>query len=110
MSADSTLPHALSDVFVLPPKQTLRLTGYFRTWTSDVDGVVTMKVVTPQQQTLFELHNDLHAKDNPWVPFSRTFKTGDVPMECQIVLSNERIATVSWWYRVDFDSLSLVSP
>lgn len=49
-------------------------------------------------------------KDNPWVPFSRTFKTGDVPMECQIVLSNERITTVAWWYRVDFDSLSLVSP
>lgn len=98
-----------SDVFVLPPRQTLRLTGYFRTWTGGIDGVVMMKVVTPQQQTLFELHNDSHVKDNPWVPFSRTFKTGDVPMECQIVISNKTHDGV-WWRRVDFDSLSLVMP
>lgn len=97
-----------SDVFVLPPNQTLRLTGYIRTWTSGVDGVVTMKVVTPQQQTLFELSNGVIQPDG-WAPFSRTFKTGDVPMECQIVLSNEIQGNV-WWRHADFDSLSLVMP
>lgn len=65
-----------------------------------------MKVVTPQQQTLFEFSA---ASLNAWSQFSRTFKTADVPMECQIVLSNE-ITTDVWWRRVDFDSLSLVSP
>ena len=108
MSAETDLPHALPDVFVLPPNQTLRLTGYIRTWTSGVDGVVTMKVVTPQQQTLFELSNGVIQTDG-WATFSRTFKTGDVPMECQIVLSNELINNV-WWRRADFDSLSLVMP
>lgn len=66
-----------------------------------------MKVVTPQQQTLFELNNGFHT--DGWAPFSRTFKTGDVPMECQIVLSNE-IHDGVWWRRADFDSLSLVMP
>lgn len=97
-----------SDVFVLPPNQTLRLTGYIRTWTGGIDGVVTMKVVTPQQQTLFELSSGT-VKTDGWAPFSRTFKTGDVPMECQIVLSNVLVDNV-WWRRADFDSLSLVMP
>lgn len=97
-----------SDVFVLPPKQTLRLTGYVRTRTNGINGVVTMKVVTPQQQTLFELSSGVTQTDD-WAPFSRTFKTGDVPMECQIVLSNNIINDV-WWRRADFDSLSLVMP
>lgn len=44
-----------------------------------------------------------------WAPFSRTFKTGNVPMECQIVLSN-KVANDVWWRRADFDSLSLVMP
>lgn len=92
-----------SDRFALPPNQTLRLTGYIRTWKNGVDGVVTMKVVTPQQQTLFELSDGGIAADG-WVPFSRTFKTDDVPMECLIVLSNKNPGSVS------FDSLSLVSP
>ena len=97
-----------SDVFILPPNQTLRLTGYIRTRASGIDGVVAMKVVTPQQQILFELSNGGIQTDN-WAPFSRTFKTGDVPMECQIVLSN-KIQDGVWWRRADFDSLSLVMP
>jgi hypothetical protein len=68
-----------------------------------------MKVVTPQQQTLFELRGRSVINTTDWAPFSRTFKTGDVPMECQIVLSN-KITTNAWWRRADFDSLSLVSP
>lgn len=96
----------VSDVFGLPPNQTLRLTGYMRNFTPSIHGDVTMKVVTPQQQTLFEFSV---AGLNEWSQFSRTFKTGDVPMECQIVLSNE-ITTNAWWRRADFDSLSLVSP
>lgn len=67
-----------------------------------------MKVVTPQQQTLFVLSNGVIQTDG-WAPFSRTFKTGDVPTECQIVLSNKVVDNV-WWRRADFDSLSLVMP
>ena len=96
-----------SDVFVIPPNQTLRLTGYVQTWKKEVEGVVTMKVVTPQQQTLFEFS---HYNVNGWSQFSRTFKTADVPTECQIVLSNEVVGNNTWEYCAMFDSLSLVSP
>lgn len=95
------------DVFVLPPNQTLRLTGYIRTSTSGVEGTVTMKVVTPQQQTLFELSED---SLNGWSQFSRTFETDDVQRECRIVLSNETANGNTWQYSAYFQSLSLVSP
>lgn len=96
-----------SDVFVLPPNQTLRLTGYIRTSTNGVKGTVTMKVVTPQQQTLFELSED---SLNGWSQFSRTFNTDDVSRECQIVLSNKTANGDTWQYSAYFQSLSLVSP
>lgn len=67
-----------------------------------------MKVVTPQQQILFELSSG-GTQTGGWSSFSRTFKTGDVPTECQIVLSNKLHDGV-WWRRADFDSLSLVMP
>lgn len=95
-----------SDVFVLPPNQTLKLTGYIRTATNGVEGIVTMKVVTPQQQTLFELSE---SSLDGWSQFSRTFKTDDVQRECQIVLSNETGGS-TWQYSAYFQSLSLVSP
>lgn len=97
-----------SDVFVLPPNQTLRLTGYIKTFTKGIDGIVTMKVVTPQQQVLFELseHSD---RMSDWSQFSRTFKTADVPMECRIVLTNMHTGA-GVGSRVGFESLSLVSP
>lgn len=102
-----------SDVFVIPPNQTLRLTGYIRNWKNVVDGVVTMKIVAPQQQTLFEFSvsylSDASDPDD-WHQFSRTFKTADVPMECQIVLSNGVTGDSSWWYGAYFESFSLVSP
>lgn len=78
------------------------------TWSNGIEGVVAMKVVTPQQQTLFELSNG-GVVTNDWAPFSRTFKTGDVPMGCRIVLSNEA-PRGGWEWRAAFDSLSLVSP
>lgn len=96
-----------SDVFVLPPNQTLRLTGYIRTSVNSVEGTVTMKVVTPQQQTPFELIED--GLDG-WSQFSRTFETDDVQRECQIVLSNKTTGDNSWKYSAYFQSLSLVSP
>lgn len=98
-----------SDVFVLPPNQTLRLTGYIKTFSKGIDGIVTMKVVTPQQQVLFELseHSDRFYN---WFQFSRTFETADVPMECRIVLTNMHTGGTGATYRVGFDSLSLVSP
>lgn len=98
-----------SDVFVLPPNQTLRLTGYTRTWRSEIEGVVTMKVVTPQQQTLFEFNAVIPPANGTWHPFSRTFNTADVPTECQIVLSNASVGS-DWQLAADFDSLSLVNP
>lgn len=96
-----------SDVFVLPPNQTLRLTGYIKTLTGGVDGIVMMKVVTPQQQVLFELSERSPLAN--WSQFSRTFKTADVPMECRIVLSNMNPGH-EVKHRINFDSLSLVSP
>lgn len=96
-----------SDVFVLPPNQTLQLTGYVYTRANGVEGIVTMKVVTPQQQTLFELSE---ASLNGWSQFSKTFKTDDAQKECQIVLSNETTGGSTWQYAAYFQSLSLVSP
>lgn len=43
-----------SDVFAIPPGQTLRLSGYVNTINQAAEGVIEMKVVTPQHQTLFE--------------------------------------------------------
>lgn len=101
-----------SDVFVIPPNQTLRLTGYVRITLPGIDGTVAMKVITPQQQTLFDFSVYGTADSgNPdgWRQFSRTFKTADVPMECQIVLSNIHAGSPRM-RQADFDSLSLVSP
>lgn len=77
-----------------------------------IDSVVAMKVVTPQQQTLFEFSvtgNADSGEPDTWRQFSRTFKTADVPMECRIVLTNSHIGQ-PWTRRADFESLSLVSP
>lgn len=101
-----------SDVFVIPPNQTLRLTGYVRIIFPGIDGAVAMKVITPQQQTLFDFSVSGNADSGDpdgWRQFSRTFKTADVPMECRIVLSNIHTSP-PWTRRADFDSLSLVSP
>lgn len=96
-----------SDVFTLPPNQSMRLSGYFMTRHPVVEGVVSMKIVTPQHHTLFEFSNKT-TTSGVWVPFSKTFQTADTPTECQIVLSNQN--TNDWTYRVDFDTLSIVSP
>ena len=102
-------PHSCtSDVFTIPPNQKLRLTGYIRNLMDGRIGVVTMKVVAPQQKTLFELSND-GSETNGLHQFSRTFKTGAVQTECQIVISSDSIGN-DWQYRVYFDSLSIVSP
>lgn len=61
-----------------------------------------MKTVAPQQQTLFEIKPE--EADRKFHQFSKTFKSGDVPMDCQITLSNTDSS-----YAADFDSLSLVS-
>lgn len=103
-----------SDVFVLPPNQTLRLTGYIKTFQPSIDGTVAMKVVTPQQQTLFEFSvkgYDEDSADHPdvWTQFSKTFRTADVPTECQIVLTNTHTG-LPWMRRAVFDLLGLVSP
>lgn len=102
-----------SDVIVLPPNQTLRLTGYVKTFYPTINGAVSMRVVTPQQQTLFEFGVEGFEQGSPDKQYkqfiSETFKTDDVPMECQIVLSNENVGQ-PWMRAVFFDSLSLVSP
>lgn len=63
--------------------------------------VVTMKIVAPQQQTLFELKPEAVSK---YHQFSKTFESWDVPMDCQITLSNTNTS-----YAACFDSLSPVS-
>lgn len=90
-----------SDVFTIPPGQTLSLSGYTLIFDESADSVaVTMKVVAPQQQTLFEFKPEAGTK---YHQFSKTFKSGDVPMDCQITLSNTDSVN-----HADFDSLSLV--
>lgn len=68
-----------------------------------------MKVVTPQQQVLFE-SSEHSSILYGWSQFSRTFKTADVPMECRIVLTNMHTGGSGATRRVGFDSPSLVSP
>lgn len=79
-----------------------------RTFSNGIEGVITMKVVTPQQQILFEYSNG-GVDTGSWRPFSSTFKTGDVPMGCRIVVSNA-VQKGDWESRAVFDALSLVSP
>lgn len=96
-----------SDAFTIPPNQTLRLSGYALTQHPPIEGVVTIKAVTPEHLTLLEttIKAGGHAT---WVQFSRTFKSVDVPTECRIVLSNDSVGEK--YLRVGFDTLSLVSP
>lgn len=97
----------ISDAFTIPPNQTLRLSGYVATYHPPVEGVVTIKAVTPEQTTLLEakLKSDGHGT---WIPFSKTFRSADVPTECQLVISNDSVG--EQYLRVGFDTLSLVSP
>lgn len=91
-----------SDVFTIPPGQTLSLSGYTSISDESADSVVvTMKIVAPQQQTLFEIKPEVGRKFHQ---FSKTFKSRDVPVDCQITLSNTDSSNVA-----AFDSLSLVS-
>ena len=96
-----------SDVFTIPPGQTLRLIGYIATFNQSAENGVTMKVVTPKQQTLFEFTVKAYGNGN-FKQFSKTFKSFDVPMDCQITLSNDTVGGLS--VRSFFDTLSLVSP
>lgn len=103
----SDITSCSSDVFTIPPGQTLRLSGYISTSHPPIEGVVTMKIVTPQQQTLFEF-SAKGSGDGSYRQFSKTFESWDVPMDCRITLSNATVG--EWWVRAFFDTLSLVSP
>ena len=101
-----------SDVIVLPPNQNMCLTGYVIMRKPGRSSVVAMKVIKPQQQTLFEFSVTGYADSGDtesWRPFSKTFQTADVPMACRIVLSNDNTDTDET-SRADFDALSLISP
>lgn len=107
LGGTSGIASCSSDVFTIPPGQTLRLSGYVNTINQDAEGVVEMKIVTPQQQTLFEFNvKGTTGSSSGYVPFSKTFKSVDVPIECRITLSNVAVGERK---RAFFDSLSLVS-
>lgn len=89
-----------SDTFVVPPNQTLRLTGYYRTWNPGISGTVLMQIVSPQQGVLHETKFVAESYGS-WASFSDTFTTGEIPLECSIKLTESAM---------QFDSLSLVSP
>ena len=108
LGGDSGFTSCSSDVFTIPPGQTLRLSGYVATFSSQYEGAVTMKIVTPQQQTLFEFNVQGEGDGTTWRQFSKTFTSMDVPTECQIVLSNDYVG--GWLGLVLFDTLSLVTP
>lgn len=50
LGGDAGITQCSSDAFTIPSGQILRLSGYVATFRSQVEGVVTMKIVTPQQQ------------------------------------------------------------
>lgn len=93
-----------SDVFTIPPGQTLTLSGYaFR---GDESADATVKIVTPSGNTPFRFRLEPEA-DFKYHQFSKKFKSWDVPVDCQITLSNDKVDTAR--QRAGFDSLSLVS-
>lgn len=107
LGGKSDITSCSSDVFTIPPGQTLRLSGYLMTRHPPVEGDVAMKIVTPQRQTLFEF-SVKGGGDGSYRQFSKTFESMDVPMECRITLSNAAVG--EWWQYANFDTLSLVSP
>lgn len=107
LGGTSGIASCSSDAFTIPPGQTLRLSGYVNTLNQEAEGVVEVKIVTPQQQTLFEFNvKGITGSSSEYVPFSKTFKSMDVPIECRIALSNVAVGERKQAF---FDSLSLVS-
>lgn len=107
LGGTSAITSCSSDVFTVPPWQTLRLSGYVNTINQAAEGVVKMKIVTPQQQTLAEFSvKGITGSSSKYVSFSKTFKSWDVPIECRIVLSNVAVGERKQAF---FDTLSLVS-
>lgn len=94
----------ISDVFVIPPSQTLRLTGYCSGWSAGKSGTVLMQVVSPRQEVLFESKLVINQVAT-WSSFSKTFATDGIPLECSVKLTNKDSTA-----GLMFDSLSLVSP
>lgn len=94
----------ISDAFVIPSNQTLRLTGYCKGWSVGEVGTVLIQVVSPQQEVLSESKVVVNAYAD-WNSFSRTFTTGGTSLECSIKLTNDDAPP-----GLLFDSLSLVSP
>lgn len=95
----------VSDPFTIPVGQTLRLSGYvYHISDASATGTVSMKVVSPQNATLFEFSKQV-SSSGTWTQFSKTFKSGDTPLECKIELS-----ATSDKIRVAFDTLSLIAP
>lgn len=108
LGGTSGITSCSSDVFTIPPGQTLRLSGYVNTIEEPVEGAVEMKIVTPQQQTLAKFSvKGITGSSSKYTQFSKTFKSGSVPIECQITLSND--SGSEWVQRAFFDTLSLVS-
>lgn len=112
-SAANSLPNVVtlqtsgsvvSDVFTIPPNQTLRLTGYYRGWSVGKSGTVLIQVVSPQHEVLFE-SKVLIDKNAAWSSFSKTFTTDGITWECSVKLTNNDSPAA-----LLFDSLSLVSP
>ena len=94
----------ISDAFVIPPNQTLRLTGYCLGRNVGKGGTVLIQVVSPQQAVLSESKVVINA-NGAWTSFSRTFATGGTSLECNIKLTNDDSTSA-----LLFDSLGLVSP
>lgn len=90
-----------SDVFTVPANQPLRLSGYINTWTGSGISNVAVESVEPQQRTLLKL-DLVPSKPNTRIQSSGSFKSGDTPTKCRIVLTGPRGTA--------FDTLSLVSP
>lgn len=94
---------SVSDVFTVPANQSLQLTGYVYHF-DDNGGTPTFTVesVEPQQRTLLKI-NPVLGEMKSWSQFSGSFKSGDTPMKCRIMITTTGDGAMA------FDSLSLVS-
>lgn len=93
-----------SDTFIIPPSQTLRLTGYCAGWSVGKSGTVLIQVVSPQHEVLSESKLVID-KNGAWRSFGETFATEGIPLECSVKLTNNDSTA-----GLMFDALSLVSP
>lgn len=91
----------LSDVFTIPPSQTVRFTGYC---TSVLEkSLVSVQFVSPQNEILYDA-GTVTPYSGVWKPFRKTLQPLEMPLTARVKLVNNKPGAP-----VLFDSMALVS-